>query len=62
MAMTDIGSQRQSWFNSQALIARSNHLRVLQQRPEKHPLEESISILDPDKADDAWAREQGGAG
>ncbi len=36
MAVTDIGSQRQSWFNSQSLIARSDLLRILQQRPVKH--------------------------
>jgi hypothetical protein len=33
----DIGSQRQFWFNAQDLIAASSHIRVLQQRPAKHP-------------------------
>ncbi len=37
MDIPDIGSKRQYWFNAQTLIAESSLLRVLQQRPVKHP-------------------------
>src|SRR6266446_3632178 len=37
MNTSDIGSKRQFWFNAQDLVAESSLLRVLQQRPVKHP-------------------------
>ena len=37
MQATDIGKQRQFWFNSQEIIDHSEYLHILQQRPAKHP-------------------------
>lgn len=35
--VADIGSKRQFWFNAQDLVAESTYLKILQQRPVKHP-------------------------
>ena len=35
--LADIGSRRQSWFNTQGLIARTSLLTAFQNRPRKHP-------------------------
>ena len=33
----DIGGRKQFWFNAQALVADTSNIRILQQRPVKHP-------------------------
>jgi len=35
--VADIGSKRQFWFNAQDLVAEGTYLKILQQRPVKHP-------------------------
>jgi hypothetical protein len=35
--VADIGSKRQFWFNAQGLVDESTYLKILQQRPVKHP-------------------------
>ena len=37
MDTTDIGNRRVFWFNGQALVESSQYLRILQNRPVKHP-------------------------